>query len=51
MNDNIHSRIKTMTDSITDILQKLTDEISNTEKHGKKLTEISSKISNHEDRL
>ena len=47
--------MQTMTDSFTDsitaILQKLTDGISKTDKYGEKLTEISFKLSNHEERL
>ena len=51
MNNKHQSDMRTMTDSITAILQKLTDGISKTDKYGEKLTEISFKLSNHEERL
>ena len=57
--DHIHSKMQTMnrsqmqtmTDSITDILQKLTDGSSKTDTHDEQITEISSKLSYYEDRL
>ena len=50
-NYNIHNYIKALTESITDILQKLTDVSSKTYKHDEQITDISSKLSYHEDRL
>ena len=52
MNGNIHFQMKTMTDiltdSITSVLQKLTDGSSKTENYDEKITDISSKISDDE---
>ena len=48
MNENIQNEIKVLTDSITDILQKLTDGSSKTENYDEKITDISSKISDYE---
>ena len=52
MNGNIHFQMKTMTDiltdSITSVLQKLTDGSSKTDKHDKQITDISFKLSHYE---
>ena len=51
MNNKHQSDMRTMTDSITAILQKLTDGSSKIDKHDKQITEISSKLLYYEDRI
>ena len=47
----MNTKIQTMNDNISAMLQKLTDTSSKTDKHEEQLTYISSKPSNYEDHL
>ena len=51
MTDKHHSDMETLKEHISAMLTKLTVTISKTDKHEEQLTYISSKLSNHEDRL
>ena len=51
MTDKHHSNIKALNNHISDILEKLTDASSKTDKQEEQITDISSKLSTYEDRL